>query len=107
MAARKRTKDRLPRSRGEWGLSVPDAGALVGLSINASYAAAKRGEIPTVKIGSLLIVPRAAWLRKLGLQGEADRELELQRQEAADRARKVTEKRERLLAELEALNAAY
>ena len=36
---------------------VPEAGALLGMSRNAAYAAAKRGDIPTVKIGKLLRVP--------------------------------------------------
>jgi hypothetical protein len=106
MAARK--KDRMPRPRGELGLSVPEAGAMVGLSINASYAAAKLGEIPTVKVGHLLIVPRAIWLRKLGVKGEADlqAELALKSQEDAARQRIIAEKRARLLAELEAIEAA-
>jgi len=39
---------------------VPEAGAKLGLSRNASYDAAKRGEIPTIRLGRLLKVPRAA-----------------------------------------------
>lgn len=46
-------------------LEVPEAGAMVGLSRNAAYEAAKRGEIPTLRFGRLLKVPKAAWLRKL------------------------------------------
>jgi hypothetical protein len=39
-------------------MTVPQAGKLYfGLSKNASYAAAVRGEIPTIKIGRLLRVP--------------------------------------------------
>jgi hypothetical protein len=39
-------------------LSVPQAGRdYFGLSRNGAYAAAARGEIPTVKIGRLLRVP--------------------------------------------------
>jgi hypothetical protein len=38
-------------------LDVPEAGAKLGLGCNASYAAAKRGDIPTIKIGRLLRVP--------------------------------------------------
>jgi hypothetical protein len=39
-------------------ISVPEAGKkYFGLSRNASYAAAKRGDIPTIKIGRLLRVP--------------------------------------------------
>jgi hypothetical protein len=39
-------------------LSVPEAGRdYYDLSRNAAYAAAKRGEIPTIRIGKLLRVP--------------------------------------------------
>ncbi len=44
--------------------SVPDAGKLLGLARNASYEAAKRGEIPTLRFGGKLRVPTAA-LRKM------------------------------------------
>jgi excisionase family DNA binding protein len=40
---------------------VPEAGALLGLGRNASYEAAKRGDIPTIRIGKLLRVPKAAF----------------------------------------------
>ena len=40
---------------------VPEAGALLGLTRNGSYEAAKRGEIPTVRIGRLLRVPKVAF----------------------------------------------
>lgn len=36
---------------------VPEAGAILGLSRNAAYEAARRGDIPTIKIGKLLRVP--------------------------------------------------
>jgi hypothetical protein len=45
--------------------SVPFAGSLVGLGKNASYAAARRGEIPTIRIGKIKRVPRKKWLRIL------------------------------------------
>ena len=39
-------------------LSVPEAGRkYFGLSRNGAYAAAKRGEIPTIRVGRLLRVP--------------------------------------------------
>jgi excisionase family DNA binding protein len=44
---------------------VPEAGALLGLTRNASYDAAKRGDIPTVRIGKLLRVPKAAFHKML------------------------------------------
>jgi excisionase family DNA binding protein len=40
---------------------VPEAGAKLGLSRGGSYEAATRGEIPTIKIGRLLKVPKAAF----------------------------------------------
>jgi hypothetical protein len=40
---------------------VPEAGAMLGLNRNASYLAAKRGDIPTIRIGKLLKVPKAAF----------------------------------------------
>jgi excisionase family DNA binding protein len=44
---------------------VPEAGALLGLTKNGSYEAAKRGDIPTIRIGKLLKVPKAAFHRLL------------------------------------------
>jgi excisionase family DNA binding protein len=39
-------------------ITVPEAGAeYFGLSRNAAYAAAQRGDIPTIKVGKLLRVP--------------------------------------------------
>lgn len=39
-------------------MSVPDAGRIYfGIGKNASYEAARRGEIPVVKIGARLRVP--------------------------------------------------
>jgi len=39
-------------------ISVPEAGRrYLGLSRNGSYAAAARGEIPTIRVGRLLRVP--------------------------------------------------
>jgi hypothetical protein len=47
-------------------LTIPEAGkTYFGLSRNAAYAAAKRGDIPTIKIGKLLRVPIRALERML------------------------------------------
>ena len=47
-------------------ISVPTAGKrYFGLSRNGSYAAAARGEIPTIRIGRLLRVPVTACERML------------------------------------------
>lgn len=37
--------------------TVPKAGKALGLGRNAAYAAAARGEIPTIRIGRRLLVP--------------------------------------------------
>jgi excisionase family DNA binding protein len=44
---------------------VPEAGAMLGLTRNASYDAAKRGDIPTIRFGKLLRVPKAAFHKLL------------------------------------------
>lgn len=46
-------------------MTVPEAGALLGLGRNAAYEAAARGDIPTIKIGKLLKVPKAAFRQML------------------------------------------
>jgi len=51
-------------------LSVPEAGRhYYDLSKNASYAAAKRGDIPTIRVGRLLRVPVVAMERRLDEAG--------------------------------------
>ena len=48
--------------------AVPEAGEILGLSRNASYEAAKRGDIPTIKIGKLLRVPIQALENMLAMK---------------------------------------
>jgi hypothetical protein len=51
-------------------MTVPAAGKeYYGLGKNASYAAAARGEIPVIKIGSRLRVPVVALERQLAEAG--------------------------------------
>jgi hypothetical protein len=64
MDSRGLTKVRGPHIDPKVGCSVPQAGAEIGLCPGSSYAAAKRGDIPTVRFGRRIIVPRAAWERK-------------------------------------------
>jgi excisionase family DNA binding protein len=49
--------------------TVPQVAALLGLSRNAAYDAAKRGEIPTLRMGRLLLVPKVSFHRMLGMTG--------------------------------------
>jgi hypothetical protein len=48
-------------------LSVPEAGAILGLQRSAAYDAAKRGELPTITFGRKLLVPTGRLLAMLGL----------------------------------------
>jgi excisionase family DNA binding protein len=41
-------------------LSVEQAAAVLGLSRGAAYLAARRGELPVLKIGRRLVVPKRA-----------------------------------------------
>lgn len=51
--------------------AVPEAGALIGLGRNSSYAAAKAGEIPTIEINGRLLVPKAPFHRLFGIETAA------------------------------------
>lgn len=46
-------------------LSVPEAGRRLGLGKNASYEAARRGELPVLRFGRKLRVPNVALERLL------------------------------------------
>jgi hypothetical protein len=51
-------------------LTVPEAGRrYFDLSRNASYEAARRGDIPVIRVGRLLRVPVTAMERKLDQTG--------------------------------------
>jgi len=46
-------------------LTVAEASKILGVSRNKAYEAAKRGEIPTIKIGKRILVPVVALERML------------------------------------------
>ena len=46
----------------------PEAGKLLGLCRASTYAAANRGDIPTIRIGNLLLVPKNALNKILGIE---------------------------------------
>jgi excisionase family DNA binding protein len=58
-----------PNQTGRKTISVEEAGRRLGVSRNLAYEAAKRGEIPTIKIGRRLLVPLASFERLLGEAG--------------------------------------
>jgi excisionase family DNA binding protein len=41
-------------------LSVPAAGRMLGIARNAAYEAARSGEIPTIRVGGRVLVPKVA-----------------------------------------------
>jgi excisionase family DNA binding protein len=45
--------------------SIPEAAERLGIGRNSAYAAAKRGEIPTIRIGNLVRVPEVQLDRML------------------------------------------
>jgi hypothetical protein len=55
----------------ELTVPLPLAGRALGLGRNASYEAAKRGDIPTIDIGCKKPVPTSWLRRRLGLEREA------------------------------------
>ena len=52
---------------GQLTVSVPVAGQALGIGKDASYAAAARGDIPTLRLGRTLRVPVAKLLQMLGV----------------------------------------
>jgi excisionase family DNA binding protein len=46
--------------------TINEAARMLGISRGSAYEAAKRGEIPTIRIGRRLLVPLAALERMLG-----------------------------------------
>ncbi len=50
---------------------IPTAAKVLGIGRNQAYAAAKEGTIPTLRIGSRLVVPVAALLKMLGVDTAA------------------------------------
>ena len=53
---------------------VQEAAKILGIGRNAAYEAARRGEIPTIRIGGRILVPKAAldnMLEKAGREGVA------------------------------------
>ncbi len=49
----------------------PDAGQMLGLGRSATYQAADRGDIPTVRVGNLRLVPKGKLHKMLGIEDGA------------------------------------
>ncbi len=57
---------------GRYTCTVPEAGEALGIGRDAAYAAARRGEIPTLRLGRRVLVPVPLLLRMLGADREGD-----------------------------------
>ena len=53
-------------NNGRLTLTVSEAAQLLGLSVNSAYTACHKGEIPCVRIGSRILIPREKLNRLLG-----------------------------------------
>ncbi len=58
---------------GRATLTVPQAGAILGIGRNSAYDAARKGEIPTIRIGGRILVPRTRFERLLDGVKPSDR----------------------------------
>ena len=65
------SRDPLPEPTDRPTLTVEEAGAYLRISRASAYAAARSGEIPTIRCGRRLLVPTAAFRQLLGLAGSA------------------------------------
>jgi hypothetical protein len=64
---------RVPNAEETPVVSVPEGGRiLANLGRAASYAAAQRGELPTIRVGRRLVVPVARLRALLGLDATTD-----------------------------------
>lgn len=52
--------------------TVPEAGRMLGIGRDAAYQAAKRGDIPVLRMGKRLIVPLVALKKKIENAGEPE-----------------------------------
>ncbi|MCZ6666653.1 MAG: helix-turn-helix domain-containing protein [Gammaproteobacteria bacterium] len=50
-------------------ITIAEAAKALGVGRNQAYEAAHRGEIPIIKIGKRLLVPRAAFERMIAGEG--------------------------------------
>ena len=55
----------LEHNPGRQTLTIAEAARALGIGRNQAYEAAHRGEIPTIKIGKRLLVPRIAFEKLL------------------------------------------
>lgn len=60
--------------KGKPTLTVTEAAEVLGVSRDSAYAAVRTGDIPSLRLGSRIVIPTAKLLDMLGLsQGAIDR----------------------------------
>lgn len=64
----------IPDPRDRPTLTVEEAGRIVGIGRSAAFAAAERGELPTIRFGRRLVVPTAALCSLLGIDPDPIRD---------------------------------
>lgn len=55
---------------GPMTYTIEEAARLCGVSRGVGYEAARRGELPTIRLGRTLLVPKIALERMLGITGD-------------------------------------
>lgn len=56
-------------------MTVDEAAAELGISRSSAYAAARRGQLPAIRLNRRIVVPRVAFQRWLEAAGRDPREL--------------------------------
>ncbi len=49
--------------------TIPEAAEIIGVSRNHGYELARRGELPVIKMGKLIFVPKVKLHKMFGLDG--------------------------------------
>jgi len=62
-----------PQWDGRDAFTVEETGKILGISRASAFAAANKGQIPTIRIGKRLIVPRRGLERMLDANDKAER----------------------------------
>ena len=57
---------RSPNRMEEKTMTITEAAKMLGIGRNNAYAAARNGDIPTIKIGKCILVPTAPLKKMLG-----------------------------------------
>jgi excisionase family DNA binding protein len=63
-----------PTNRNKLCYTVPEAAQLLGFSRNFGYELARTGQIPILRFGKRMLVPKAAFDRMLGVSKEEEAE---------------------------------